>query len=162
MSRREPGQAPDAATGTARKWYPYCEADGTDVVTPEIVEAVRGPNEEATALEIRQRVLEVQSLLGRASKGTLREESWKPVQRDPLLWELRWSWNAESQVRGYFHEPPHEPDSSILAKVHRKEIVRGNEQATKRLQDGEIDKAGIRIRRGGPHRWGLGLSKGLA
>ena len=91
---------------------------------PEILDVLMpedGP--ELSAFERQMRGGELKAILGRAARGELRDESWKPVRRDPTLWELRWKWDDGGQLRGYFHEPALDPDSTILAKVHRKEII---------------------------------------
>ncbi|MBB1516005.1 hypothetical protein H5398_08500 [Tessaracoccus sp. MC1679] len=130
-------------------------------MTPEIVRLMKASDADAlTSSEIQMRYAEFKAILRRASAGTLRGDEWKPVSRDPLLWELRWSWDG-SHLRGYFHEPPLEPDSTILAKVHEKQIVQGDDRATKQHQNAAIDTAGTRIRRCQTHRWGLGFSKPL-
>lgn len=110
---------------------------------------------ELSAFERQMRGGELKAILGRAARGELRDESWKPVRRDPTLWELRWKWDDGGQLRGYFHEPALDPDSTILAKVHRKEIIAHDPGATASLQDAQIDEAGIRLRRHERQRWGI-------
>ena len=83
------------------------------------------------------------------------------MARDPLLWELRWRWSASALVRGYFHEPTTPSDLAVVAKVHIKEVVSGDERTTRRLQNMQIDQASTRIIFGRPHRWGLSTSAPL-
>ncbi len=163
MTTPYPDEAPDAASGKVRAWYPCCTADGNDLVTPEIKEVITGGDgEQVSTAEIQLRAGELKALLRRAAAGTLRGRSWEPVRRDPELWELRWSWDDGSLLRGHFHEPMSEPDSTILAKVHQKEVAKGDESQTTRLQDAEMDAAGIRIRREQHYRWGLDASRRLS
>ena len=153
---------PDAASARVRTWYPLKDPAGRDLVSSEIVDVILGDGvEPVTQTEKELRYAEVKRTLRQASDGQLSDGSWKPVSRDPELWELRWQWDDGSQLRGYFHEPPLEPDSTILAKVHRKLIIPRDDPETKRLQNASIDEAGIRIRSGKPHRWGLGDSNPL-
>lgn len=162
MTSSAPEPVPDAASARARTWYPLLDAGGKDLVTSEIVEVILGEGEErVTQTEKEMRHAEVKRTLRQASDGQLSDGSWKPVSRDPELWELRWRWDDWSQLRGYFHEPPLDPGSTILAKVHRKQIIPRDDPETKRLQNASIDEAGIRIRSGKAHRWGLGRSNPL-
>ncbi|MEZ5087428.1 MAG: hypothetical protein R2722_14665 [Tessaracoccus sp.] len=162
MNSLNPTRRPAAASGTPRDWYPYRDEDGTDIVTPELLSSI-APNGVAalTSEERQMRYAELQALLRSAANGSLRDDNWKPVSRDPLLWELRWHWQDGSQHRGYFHEPSLEPDSTILAKVHKKQIIHSNKRETQDRQNDAIDEAGIRIRRGKDHRWGLGEARKL-
>lgn len=115
---------PDAASARVRTWYPLKDPAGRDLVSSEIVDVILGDGvEPVTQTEKELRYAEVKRTLRQASDGQLSDGSWKPVSRDPELWELRWQWDDGSQLRGYFHEPPLEPDSTILAKVHRKRII---------------------------------------
>lgn len=162
MTSSYPPNRPDAACGKARDWYPYLDSEGQDRVTPEIVASI-APNgiDALTQSEKEIRIGEFQALIRSAAQGALGDGSWKPVTRDPTLWELRWSWDDGSLHRGYFHEPSVEPDSTVLAKVHAKEIVNGDDAATNRLQDARIDEARSRVAFGRAHRWGLRDAKKL-
>lgn len=157
---REP--KPDAASLRPRAWHPCCDASGLDLVSPEIKDCViLDDGEPVSQSELQNRAGQLKAILRRAAAGQLRDEAWKPVSREPKLWELRWTWDDGSQLRGYFHEPGLEPDATILAKVHRKEIVENDAPATRRRQDVQIDEAGIRIHRNEGHKWGLDQSKPL-
>lgn len=159
MTSPDPEAAPDAASGRARRWYPCCDAAGNDLVTPEIKTVIQGGDGgHVSTAEVQLRAGELRALLRRAARGELRDRSWKPVTREPALWELRWKWDDGNQIRGYFHEPSLEPDSTVLARVHRKELVTGDAAKTKQLQDAHINAAGGRIRREQHHRWGLDSS----
>ena len=164
MNHPEPSATkPDAASRRPRTWYPCLDESGQDLVTPEIRDViVFQDGREVPRFERQVRAGELKAILRRASRGDLRDGSWKPVSREPKLWELRWKWDDGSQLRGYFHEPALEPDSTVLAKVHRKEIIEQDDRATRGLQDAQIDDAGIRMRRCQAHSWGLGQSKPLA
>ena len=104
---------PDAASARVRTWYPLKDPAGRDLVSSEIVDVILGDGvEPVTQTEKELRYAEVKRTLRQASDGQLSDGSWKPVSRDPELWELRWQWDDGSQLRGYFHEPPLEPDST--------------------------------------------------
>lgn len=156
------GQKPDAASGRPRDWYPCCNASGKNLIRDELVAVVLfNDGREVTQSEKEVRVAELKATLGRAARGELREESWKAVSREPELWELRWQWGDGSQVRGYFHEPLLEPGSTILAKMHLKEIDLNDSKETRRRQNIQIDAAAVRIRGSKDQRWGLDQSQRL-
>lgn len=63
--------------------------------------------------------------------------------------------------RGYFHEPSTPSDLAVVAKVHLKEVVSGDEATTRQLQNTQIDEASARIAFGRPDMWGLATSEPL-
>lgn len=161
---RVPTERPDAASQLPRRWHPLKEPHDARVVLEEIKAAILAPTpsgDAPTPSEIQVRLGEFKSLIKTAQRGELADEGWCAVARDPLLWELRWRWSASALMRGYFHEPATPSHLAVLAKVHVKEVVFGDDPATRRLQNMQIDEASTRITFGRPYTWGLGTSEPL-
>lgn len=154
---------PDAASGAARTWHPHEGSVDDRTVPSELVAALWAPGPSGIAPtrdEMLARRGEIRALVAEAEDGELGEEAWRAVARDPDLWELRWSWDG-LLVRGYFHEPQMSPGQAVLAHVHVKEIVQGDDMATRAKQDARIDCASHRIRFCSEGRWGLAWSAPL-
>lgn len=154
---------PDAASGKQRTWHPWQRPGCERAVREELVNAIRhgGPGQVVTDVEQQMRAAEFKVLIREAQQGQLRDETWKTVERDPTLWELRWRWNHGLLVRAYFHEPVDPLDKAVVGRVHIKDVIRGDDEATKKLQNEHIDIARHRITFGTPDRWGLDESKPL-
>jgi hypothetical protein len=116
-----------------------------------------------TQNELQARVAEFKHLVKTAQRGSLRSERWDRVRRWPDLWELRWSWDDGTCVRGYFHEPEMPwLNETVLARVHVKWISPrrlGGEHGTTKAQDSEIDIAHSRIVQEAASVWGLPSSE---
>lgn len=153
---------PDAASAVVRIWHPFESDSGDQVVLAELSDAIKSyqaGGQPPTQGEIVVRLGELRSLIKAAQRGELTEGSWDAVIRNPLLWEIRWTWDdGGALVRGYFHEPAVPSHQTVLAKVHVKEIVPGDQVATNRRQNAEIDVAGHRVTFGRAHGWALGSS----
>lgn len=150
---------PHAANGLPRAWHPFRSHSGEDLILKELSAAIlaTGPSGIApTRSEIEVRLGEIKSLVRAAERGELLDQDWCPVSRDPALWELRWQWSGQEMLmRSYFHEPTMPSHQTVVAKVHLKDIVLGDDEATRQLQNQQIDVASRRISFGRPHRWGL-------
>ena len=156
-------QAPDAASGVQRAWHPCESHHGDQAVLQELATAIKHPPKSGTLTraELEMRAAEVRALIREAERGDLAASSWKPVSRDPDLWELRWNWKpAGTLLRAYFHEPPQPSDRTVVAKVHVKS-VKGSRRAINDAQDVQIDEATHRIAVGLADRWGLAQSRPL-
>lgn len=147
---------PDAAAQQPRTWHWWVRADGESSaqdMRAAIQHSAHSP--QATPSEVQMRLAEFRDLVSTAQSGGLREGAWKPVARDPTLWELRWRWHDGTNVRGYFHEPTGRYGTeTVLARVHLKRIHR-DEGLTRRAQNTEIDAASTRMRTESQNDWGL-------
>lgn len=111
-----------------------------------------------TPNEVQARVAEFKHLVRTAQRGRLRDTEWDRVRRWPDLWELRWTWDDGTFVRGYFYEPLHWPAETVLALVHVK-VILADPESTAARQNAEMDSAQRRVLRGEACTWGLPSSQ---
>lgn len=171
MTRSDVQGRPDAASGVRRAWHPYARTSGDETVLREISEALNVPSrlsgKPPTRTEWEGRAADLFVLFEEGERGALRDgddeepAQWFPVRRQPLLWELRLYWDAGTPVRAYFHEPDQEFDQTVVALMHAKEIIQGDEAETNRRQNEQMDEAARRISFGTVNRWGLGHTEPL-
>lgn len=154
---------PDAAVGALRAWHPWEPSRGDLTVKEELVDAVLHDADGVapTEVEKQMRLAELRSLIKAAQRGELGASDWTPVRRQPELWELRLQWGTEMKVRIYFHEPDWPATQTVAALAHVKDIIPGDDDATRRLQNQHMDAAAHRIMFGRADDWGLGWSDPL-
>jgi len=153
---------PGAADGARRDWYALRVRQGDESVMNELRDAVMavGPRSNPpTTAEVCMRLAELRALIREAEDGALNAPSWRPVARNPDLWELRWEWAlSHVLVRCYFHEPPSHPSETVVAKAHVKDVSPAASAQINNLQDQHIDEAGRRVVAGTGWAWGLQAS----
>lgn len=101
------------------------------------------------------RFASVKTLLDAAAKGELlaEDEDFKPIQMDPDLWELRWSFGSE-EWRMYHAEPPTFPSYIVALHFHLKDLG-GTDSDIRTNQNREIGLAAKRYMLGRPSTWGI-------
>jgi hypothetical protein len=108
------------------------------------------------------RLAEFKSLIRDAETGRLSKQDWQYVNLVPLLWELRCGLgDQELLIRGYFHEPPHRSDQTVVLLFHEKDISLPSEKAIAVSQNAFIVKARDRLLKGEESQWGLDWSHRL-
>lgn len=112
-------------------WEMYDGGPGAPSVQSEIDAMLTGLTRAAKQL----RREEIAQVLEDAARGELDGERLVPVNLDPHLWELRWSFGHE-HWRMYFEEPPHHAGTLRALRLHRKQIW--DNAAGRHLTDAEI------------------------
>jgi len=135
---------------TPLDWHYFHAADGTKVVTAEIVRCFDG----LAPAEKTMRQVELRERLADAANGTLtRGDKLDKVGSQPDLWEIRWQFNG-APWRMYHAEPIREPNMLLALKFHEKRIM-GTQFCIRQEQNREMQDAAVRYRAGQSYRWGI-------
>ncbi len=74
-----------------------------------------------------------------------------PVVTQPSLWELRWSFGPNRELRLYHAEPAGVPDLLFAAKYHWKDYLGLSQAGKEERQNAEMAEAAERFRRSDFH-----------
>lgn len=143
MARRSRTTDP---SGAPYHWESYATRTAR-VVENELDDALQGGCRTQAEYELfKEAVLE---RLDRAAQGGLGvddEPAPSPVRSQPSLWELRWSFADDRNLRLYHGEPDGSPDLLLALKYHWKRLKGLSPAEIESAQDAEMADAAARFR----------------
>ena len=139
-------------TGAPYRWLDFVDPYRGRVVENELDACLQ--ERCRTQSEYDLFIEEIEARKDRAAGGLLGvpgEPGPDPVRTQPSLWEIRWSFSGDRELRLYHAEPVGTPDLLLALKYHWKRFDGMNASAVVSAQNEEMSDAAQRFRTSGFH-----------